>query len=92
MPSVAGLRERIDGVYPGWWVVGACCFLALFPGAIFSYGFPVFYIPIREDLMLTDTQVSLIFALSRGEAGWADPWSAGWWTSSTRGPSCWSSG
>ena len=73
MVSLAGLRERIDGVYPGWWVVGACCFLALFPGAIFSYGFPVFYIPIREDLMLSDTQVSLIFALSRGEAGVGGP-------------------
>lgn len=60
-------------MYPGWWVVGACCFLALFPGAIFSYGFPVFYIPIRDELMLTDTQVSLIFALSRGEAGIGGP-------------------
>ena len=73
MASLAELRDRIDGIYPGWWVIGACCFLALFPGAIFSYGFPVFYIPIREELMLTDTQVSLIFALSRGEAGIGGP-------------------
>ena len=73
MASIAALRHRLTGVYPGWWVVAACCFLALFPGAIFSYGFPVFYIPIREDLMLTDTQVSLIFALSRGEAGVGGP-------------------
>ena len=73
MASIAALRHRIGGLYPGWWVVAACCFLALFPGAIFSYGFPVFYIPIREDLMLTDTQVSLIFALSRGEAGVGGP-------------------
>ncbi len=73
MAAFAGLRQRIDGIYPGWWVLGACCFLALFPGAIFSYGFPVFYIPIREELMLSDTQVSLIFALSRGEAGIGGP-------------------
>ena len=73
MTSLAALRHRFIGIYPGWWVIGACCFLALFPGAIFSYGFPVFYIPIREDLMLTDTQVSLIFALSRGEAGVGGP-------------------
>ena len=71
--SIADLRHRFIGIYPGWWVVGACCFLALFPGAIFSYGFPVFYIPIRDELMLTDTQVSLIFALSRGEAGVGGP-------------------
>ncbi len=73
MASIAALRSRFAGIYPGWWVLGACCFLALFPGAIFSYGFPVFYIPIREELMLTDTQVSLIFALSRGEAGIGGP-------------------
>ena len=73
MASIADFRQRLTGIYPGWWVIGACCFLALFPGAIFSYGFPVFYIPIREDLMLTDTQVSLIFALSRGEAGVGGP-------------------
>ena len=77
MVSLADLRDRIDGIYPGWWVIGACCFLALFPGAIFSYGFPVFYIPIRDELMLTDTQVSLIFALSRGEAGIGGPF-VGW--------------
>ena len=73
MSALAGLRQRIYGIYPGWWVIGACCFLALFPGAIFSYGFPVFYIPIREELKLSDTQVSLIFALSRGEAGIGGP-------------------
>ena len=73
MTSLAGLRHRFIGMYPGWWVIGACCFLALFPGAIFSYGFPVFYIPVRDDLMLTDTQASLIFAISRGEAGVGGP-------------------
>ena len=73
MPGIGRLRRRLAGVYPGWRVLGACCFLALFPGAIFSYGFPVFYIPIRDELMLTDTQVSLIFALSRGEAGIGGP-------------------
>lgn len=71
--GMGSLLGRLRGVYPGWWVVGACCFLALFPGAIFSYGFPVFYIPIRDELALTDTQVSLIFALSRGEAGIGGP-------------------
>ena len=73
MLGMGSLLGRLRGVYPGWWVVGACCFLALFPGAIFSYGFPVFYIPIRDELALTDTQVSLIFALSRGEAGIGGP-------------------
>ena len=53
--------------------MGACCFLAVFPGAIFSYGFPVFYLSIQRDLMLTSAQTSLIFALARGEAGVGGP-------------------
>ena len=66
----AGYFRRI---YPGWWVLAACCFLAVFPGAIFAYGFPVFYLPIQNDLMLSSTRTSLIFALSRGEAGIGGP-------------------
>ena len=73
MASISGLRQRFSGIYPGWWVMGACCFLALFPGAIFSYGFPVFFLPIKNDLMLSSAATSLIFALSRGEAGVGGP-------------------
>ena len=67
------LRQRARSIYPGWWVMGACCVLAVLPGAIFSYGFPVFYLSIQRDLMLTSAQTSLIFALARGEAGVGGP-------------------
>ena len=67
------LRGRLRSIYPGWWVMSACCFLALFAGSIFSYGFPVFFLPIKTDLMLSSTKTSLIFALSRGEAGVGGP-------------------
>ena len=73
MARVTSSGGRLRGVYPGWWVLAACCFLALLPGAIFSYGFPVFYLPIQNDLMLSSTRTSLIFALSRGEAGIGGP-------------------
>ena len=73
MATLTSLRSRIGNTYPGWWVLTACCSLALVPGAIFSYGFPVFFIPIQNDLMLSSTRTSLIFALARGEAGVGGP-------------------
>ena len=73
MARVTSIGGHLRGIYPGWWVLAACCFLALFPGAIFAYAFPVFYLPIQSDLMLSSTKTSLIFALSRGEAGIGGP-------------------
>ena len=73
MKRAGGAWRRLGGIYPGWWVVAACCFLAVFPGAIFSYVFPVFFLPIQHDLMISSTRTSLIFALSRGEAGIGGP-------------------
>ena len=73
MASLTALRTRLGNIYPGWWVLAACCFLAFVPGAILSYGFTVFFIPIRNDLMISSTKTSLIFALSRGEAGVGGP-------------------
>jgi len=67
----ARLKETL--AYPGWRVVGACSFLAVFVGSIFVYGFPVFFLQIQRDLELSSAATSLIFALSRGEAGIAGP-------------------
>ena len=53
--------------------MGACSFLAIFCGSIFVYGFPVFFLHIQRDLELSSASTSLIFALSRGEAGIAGP-------------------
>ena len=69
--TIAKLKETL--AYPGWQVVGACSFLAVFCGSIFVYGFPVFFLHIQRDLELSSAATSLIFALSRGEAGLAGP-------------------
>ena len=71
LSTVAKLKETL--AYPGWKVVGACSFLAIFCGSIFVYGFPVFFLHIQRDLELSSASTSLIFALSRGEAGIAGP-------------------
>ena len=71
LSTVAKLKETL--AYPGWKVVGACSFLAIFCGSIFVYGFPVFFLHIQRDLELSSASTSLIFALSRGEAGIARP-------------------
>ena len=67
----ARIKETL--AYPGWKVVGACSFLAVFAGSIFVYGFPVFFLHIQRDMQLSAASTSLIFALSRGEAGIAGP-------------------
>jgi MFS family permease len=69
--TIAKLKQTL--AYPGWKVVGACSFLAAFCGSIFVYGFPVFFLHIQRDLELSSASTSLIFALSRGEAGIAGP-------------------
>ena len=69
--TITKLKETL--AYPGWQVVGACSFLAVFCGSIFVYGFPVFFLHIQRDLELSSAATSLIFALSRGEAGLAGP-------------------
>ena len=71
LSTIANLKQTL--AYPGWKVVGACSFLAVFCGSIFVYGFPVFFLHIQRDLELSSASTSLIFALSRGEAGIAGP-------------------
>ena len=71
LSTMDNLKQTL--AYPGWKVVGACSFLAIFCGSIFVYGFPVFFLHIQRDLELSSASTSLIFALSRGEAGIAGP-------------------
>lgn len=77
IPNPGGLSNTINLkqtlAYPGWKVVGACSFLAIFCGSIFVYGYPVFFLHIQRDLGLSSASTSLIFALSRGEVGIAGP-------------------
>ena len=60
-------------MYYGWWVLTAVFVLGVFSGGIFSFSNGIFFGPIKEDLMLTSAQTSLIFALARAEGSFAGP-------------------
>lgn len=70
-------RVQIAGVYYGWWVLAACCLLALFTGGIFYRGFTVFFLPIQREFNLSRASTSLIFSLATAEGGIGGPF-VGW--------------
>ena len=77
-----GVNHRIRGVtsagvYYGWWVLAACCLLALFTGGIFYRGFTVFFLPIQREFNLSRASTSLIFSLATAEGGIGGPF-VGW--------------
>jgi nitrate/nitrite transporter NarK len=57
----------------GWRVLGAAMALTALGGGLFSYGFSVFFLPIRESLGISAASASLIFALSRAEGAIEGP-------------------
>ena len=68
---IRGIRSA--GVYYGWWVLAACCLLALFTGGIFYRGFTVFFLPIQREFNLSRASTALIFSLATAEGGIGGP-------------------
>ena len=60
-------------VFYGWRVIGAAMLLTALGGGVFSYGFSVFFLPMRETLGISAASASLIFALSRAEGALEGP-------------------
>ena len=67
------ISPSLDRVYYGWWVLAAVFTLGLLSGGIFSFSNAIFFGPIKDDLLLTSAQTSLIFALARAEGSIAGP-------------------
>ena len=67
------ISPSLERVYYGWWVLAAVFILGLLSGGIFSFSNAIFFGPIKDDLLLTSAQTSLIFALARAEGSIAGP-------------------
>lgn len=63
----------MKNLFYGWRVLGAAIVLTALGGGIFSYGFSVFFLPMRESLGISAASASLIFALSRAEGAIEGP-------------------
>jgi MFS family permease len=60
-------------LFYGWFVLAAAMVLQALGGGIQSYGFSVFFLPLRESLGISAASASLIFALSRAEGAIEGP-------------------
>lgn len=66
-------RKPGEGIYYGWWILVASCFLTFYGAGTFFYGFTVFVNPIVKDLGWSMALVSGAFSLYRLESGIAAP-------------------
>ena len=73
MKRFLSISPSVHLVYYGWWVLAAVFTLGLMSGGIFSFSNAIFFGPIKQDLLLTSAQTSLIFALARAEGSIAGP-------------------
>ena len=60
-------------VFYGWWIVAVASVQGMFGNGAISSGFPIFFEPIRRDLNISYTAMSLVFSLARAEGGMGGP-------------------
>jgi len=61
------------GPYYGWWVLLASSVMGLAGVGLSNVGFPVFFLPVRQDLGISATAMSLVFSLARAQSGAVAP-------------------
>jgi len=64
------MRVRI---FYGWWIVGACFFIAFYVSSVIFYGFTVFFEPLVREFGWSYTQVSFASSLRGLEMGILSP-------------------
>ncbi|MBW2673767.1 MAG: MFS transporter [Deltaproteobacteria bacterium] len=64
------MRVRI---FYGWWIVGACFFIAFYVAGVLFYGFTIFFEPLVKEFGWSYTQVSFASSLRGMEMGIISP-------------------
>jgi len=67
------LMIRKNKVFYGWWMVVAAIIMYFFGAGTFSYGFTVYFNPIRQDFGWTAAVTSIAFSLQKLEFGLLGP-------------------
>ena len=65
--------RRPSRVYQGWWILGAISTMMAIANGVFFRGFPIFFVPVRESLGLSNFRTSLVFSIARASVGLAGP-------------------
>jgi len=60
-------------IFYGWWIVGACFFIAFYVSSVIFYGFTVFFDPLVREFGWSYTQVSFASSLRGLEMGILSP-------------------
>jgi len=60
-------------IFYGWWIVGACFFIAFYVSSVIFYGFTVFFEPLVREFGWSYTQVSFASSLRGLEMGILSP-------------------
>ncbi len=60
-------------VFYGWWIVGACFFIALYTGGVVFYGFTAVFEPLANEFNWSYAQISLAASLRGLEMGLLAP-------------------
>ena len=67
------LNWKPSRIFYGWWIVGACFFIALYVGGVIFYGFTAIFEPIVHEFGWSYTQVSFAASLRGLEMGLLAP-------------------
>ena len=71
--SPARAWKATSTAFYGWKVLAGAMIVNALGGGIFSYGFSVFFLPLRDSLGISAASASLIFSLSRAEGAIEGP-------------------
>ncbi len=67
------MKQEHSKVFYGWWVVGACCFVALYTSGVVVFGFTAVFEPIADEFGWSYAQISLAASLRGLETGLLAP-------------------
>ncbi len=73
MPSIRSLKRRLSGLYYGWRMIALTALIRTLGGGLHSFGFTVFFLPIKNELGLSSAATALAFSLARAEGAIEGP-------------------
>ena len=71
--SISGLLKRPKKTFYGWWIVLSGMISNMVSGAMYTYGFSAFFLPISNELGLTRAAMSAPIGISRLEGAFLGP-------------------
>ena len=65
--------NKKQGIFYGWWLLGAGTIIMVMQGGLYAYGFPLFFVPLAATLGTSRGALSLAFSFTRLESSLLGP-------------------